>query len=203
MTERLRPWLQHGNTVLRRALVDAATVMTLMDEDEDLQDQFAAALAAVRVTFARGGKLLACGCGGSAAQAQHLVGELVGRFEAPNRPALPAIALTADGGILTAVMNDWDSGYTFVRQVEALCTEADVIVCYSTSGASPAVVGAARVAVGRGALVIGMTGIAESELGKYCTHGCLRVPSAITAIVQEGHVVLTHALVRSLEESME
>jgi len=147
-----------------------------------------------------GGTLYVCGDGGSAAESQHIAGELVGRF-LMNRPALPCVALTTDSSILTAVANDYDFSRTFQRQVEALVKPGDVLWALSTSGNSPNVLKAAVRARQRGAKVLGMTGRSGGKLAELCDL-CLCVPADSSPAIQEGHLTLIHILCRLVEEAM-
>jgi len=147
-----------------------------------------------------GGTLYVCGNGGSAAESQHIAGELVGRF-LMNRPALPCVALTTDTSILTAVANDYDFSRTFERQVEALVKPGDVLWALSTSGNSPNVLKAAVRARQRGAKVLGMTGRSGGKLAELCDL-CLCVPADSSPAIQEGHLTLIHILCRLVEEAL-
>src|SRR6266852_6241568 len=134
----------------------------------------------------RGGhKIFACGNGGSAADAQHLVAELIGRF-LHERRALPAIALTADAATLTAIGNDYGYERVFARQLEGLAQKGDLLFAISTSGNSPNVLEAAQTARDLGCIVVAMTGERESKLAAYADPGLLiRAPSTVTARIQE------------------
>jgi D-sedoheptulose 7-phosphate isomerase len=154
--------------------------------------------SAARDCLRNGHKILACGNGGSAAQAQHLVAELVGRF-ARERPALPAIALAADTATLTALGNDYGYERIFARQVEALAGAGDLLFAISTSGNSPNVVLAAQTARGRGCTVVALTGAAGGELARQADL-VLRAPSSVVARIQEIHVLCVHAIVESIDE---
>ncbi|HEX4674092.1 MAG TPA: SIS domain-containing protein [Steroidobacteraceae bacterium] len=148
----------------------------------------------------RGGhKIFACGNGGSAADAQHLVAELIGRF-LHERRALPAIALTADAATLTAIGNDYGYERVFARQLEGLAQKGDLLFAISTSGNSPNVLQAAQTARGLGCVVVGMTGERESKLASYADLGLLiRAPSTVTARIQEVHTLCIHAIADSLD----
>jgi len=146
----------------------------------------------------RGGhKILACGNGGSAAHAQHLVAELVGRFRGERR-ALPALALTADTATLTALGNDYGYGEVFARQVDALAHRGDLLFAISTSGNSANVVQAARAAHARGCTVIALTG---SGGGKLTAHAdlLLPAPSSDVARIQEVHTLCIHAIAAGVD----
>jgi D-sedoheptulose 7-phosphate isomerase len=144
-----------------------------------------------------GGKILACGNGGSATDAQHLVAELVGRFREERR-ALPAIALTADTAILTAVGNDYGYERVFARQVEALGQAGDVLLAFSTSGNSPNVVQAAQTARRLGCVVVAFTGARGGELAGHADV-LVKAPSNTVARVQEVHTLCSHAICDALD----
>jgi D-sedoheptulose 7-phosphate isomerase len=164
---------------------------------EDLPPILERAVAAVHRCLCDGHKVFACGNGGSAADAQHLVAELVGRFR-DERRALPAIALTADTAILTAVANDYGYDRVFARQLEALCSEGDVLFAISTSGNSANVVQAAQTARGLGCKVIAFTGAGGGKLAAH-TDLLIRAPSSVTARIQEIHTLCIHAIADSLD----
>lgn len=141
-------------------------------------------------TFRSGGKVLICGNGGSAADAQHIATEFVSRYET-ERVALPSIALTTDTSALTALGNDYGFERIFARQVEALARPGDCLIAISTSGNSPNVIAAVMAARKIGASVIGMTGAKGKKLASLCD-SCLMVPSERTARIQEAHITVAH-----------
>jgi len=141
-------------------------------------------------TLAAGNKILICGNGGSAADAQHIAAELVGRYE-QHRRAWPAIALTTDTSALTAVSNDYGYAEVFARQVEALAVANDLLIAISTSGESANVIHAAIRAREVGCKVIGLTGANGGKLAESCDL-TLSVPSDRTARVQELHITIGH-----------
>jgi D-sedoheptulose 7-phosphate isomerase len=148
-------------------------------------------------TLARGGKILFCGNGGSAADAQHLAAELVNRFQL-ERPPLPAIALTTDTSILTAVGNDYGFDQVFSKQIQALGVAGDALVALSTSGNSENIVLALRAAADKGVVSIGLTGAAGGEMAAFCDM-LVRVPSNSTPLVQEVHIAIGHMLCRLVD----
>lgn len=155
--------------------------------------------ARMLIEAVRGGHTVyVCGDGGSAAQAQHIAGELVGRF-LKERAALPCVALTTDTSILTAVANDYDFEDVFARQVEGLVKEGDVLWALSTSGNSVNVLKAVSLARQRGAKVLGMTGRGGGKLKELCDV-VLCVPADSSPPIQEGHLVLLHILCGLLEQ---
>ena len=141
-------------------------------------------------SFRKGGKVLVCGNGGSAADSQHIAAEFVGRYETERR-SLPAIALTTDTSALTALANDYDFERIFARQGEALAAEGDCLIAISTSGNSPNVIAAVMEARRKGATVLGMTGAKGKKLASL-SHASVMVPSERTARIQEAHITIAH-----------
>lgn len=144
------------------------------------------------------GKILFCGNGGSAADAQHLAAEFVVRFR-ENRPALAALSLATDTSALTACGNDFSYEEIFSRQVEAIGNEGDVLFAISTSGNSPNVVKVAEVAKDKGLKVISITGSKECKLDGLADI-CLKMPSDVTARIQECYMLLGHILCGEVEK---
>ena len=147
-----------------------------------------------------GHKILLCGNGGSAADSQHVAAELVVRFQKERR-GLPAIALTTDTSILTAAGNDYDFPFIFSRQVEALGQSGDVLVGFSTSGDSPNVNEAMKTAKTVGMACIAFTGNRQGPILKYAD-AAIEVPSAVTARIQEAHIVTGHILCDMIEKRL-
>jgi len=137
-----------------------------------------------------GNKILLCGNGGSAADAQHIAAELVGRYE-QQRQAFPAISLTTDTSALTALSNDYGYEEVFARQVEALATPGDVLIAISTSGRSPNIIKAAAKGKGIGCKTIALTGGFGEPLASQCDLAVV-VPSDRTSRVQEAHITIGH-----------
>ncbi len=164
---------------------------------ETITEEVATAAAWVAETIRGGGKILLVGNGGSAADAQHIAAELVGRFEGERRP-LPAIALTTDTSVLTALGNDYGVETMFARQVEALGRPADLLVAISTSGWSPNVLAAVEAARHRGMRTIALTGAAGDALAA-AADLALRVPSTRPARIQESHIAIGHAICEVVE----
>ena len=157
----------------------------------------AEAAALIRQALGAGRKVMAFGNGGSAGDAQHLVSELVGRFQL-ERAGFAAIALTADTSLLTSVANDYGFERVFARQVEALGAAGDVAFGISTSGASPNVVAALEAAKARGLRTVALTGRDGGKAGRLAeVH--INVPDECTARVQEVHITLIHAICEIVE----
>jgi D-sedoheptulose 7-phosphate isomerase len=146
-----------------------------------------------------GGTLYLCGNGGSAADAQHIAGEFVGRFRAERR-ALPAVALSTDTSILTCIANDYDFEQVFARQVEALVRPGDLLWAFSTSGTSPNVLKAVEAARRQDARVIAFTGRASSRL-EASADLCFCADAALTARSQEIHQLAYHIICDLVEQS--
>jgi D-sedoheptulose 7-phosphate isomerase len=147
-----------------------------------------------------GGRLLACGNGGSAAEAQHLTAELVGRFRA-DRPPYAAIPLHADSSSMTAIANDFGADEVYARQVRAHGRPGDVLMCLSTSGVSANVLAAARAAQEHGILAWALTGPAPNPLAGLCDE-TVAVPADDAATVQEVHLAMIHMLCDAVEEAL-
>lgn len=179
---------------------EAQRVMSAMLDDLSLSAAIAAAAEACIDCMKRGGKILLAGNGGSAADAQHIAGEFVSRF-AFDRPGLPAIALTTDTSILTAIGNDYGYEKLFSRQVQAHGNRGDIFVGYSTSGTSPNILQAFEEARARGLVCVGLTGNRGGPMRELCDF-ILEVPSADTPKIQEGHLVLGHILCGLVENAL-
>lgn len=193
MADRLKQVIE-GEFRKSRALVDA------MAGDSVLLEQIERAVQLSVETLRRGNKLLFAGNGGSAADAQHWAGELVSRFNF-DRPGLPAMALTTDTSILTAIGNDYGYDYVFARQVEALGRKGDLLMAISTSGNSKNILRALAAAREAGLGVIGFTGRKGGVMADQCDL-CLRVPSDETPKVQEGHEILGHLICNLIEQEI-
>jgi len=155
---------------------------------------------AVEVSMRAGGKLLIAGNGGSAADAQHLAAEFLSRYLVDRRP-LPALAITTDTSVLTALGNDYGYEHLFERQVRGLGRPGDVFLAISTSGRSPNVLRALEAARNLGLVTVGLSGAAESSMRALCQH-FLAVRSSETAIVQQIHMVAGHAICAVVERAL-
>lgn len=151
-------------------------------------------------TFRNNGRVYICGNGGSAADAQHIAGELAGRYEM-DRPALPAVALTTDTSLMTAIGNDYSYEDIFARQVDALVRSGDVLWAFSTSGTSGNVIKAAHRARERGAKILSFTGRAESPL-EALSDVCLCAENTATARSQEIHELAYHIICGLVERAL-
>ena len=181
--------------VIQRTL-DAAAAMHRRVREGNL-DPVVRAAAEIALALGSGGKVLAFGNGGSAADAQHFAAELVGRFQRDRR-GLAAIALTADASVVTSIANDCGFERVFARQVEALGTAGDVAVAISTSGASANVLAGVKAASDGGLRTIALTGSDGGAIGA-AAHIHVNVPDASTPRVQEVHRTLLHAICEIVE----
>jgi D-sedoheptulose 7-phosphate isomerase len=190
LTRRIRAQFEAGIETKRRAL-DAMCA------------PLAAAIEVMAASLEADGKILACGNGGSAGDAQHFAAELVGRFER-ERGGLAAVALTTDSSILTAVANDYDYTRIFSKQVEALGRRGDVLLAISTSGNSANVIAAVAAAHARGVRVVALTGKDGGGIAKLLRTDDieLRVPAERTARIQEVHLLALHCLCDGIDTLM-
>ncbi|MFO1356514.1 MAG: phosphoheptose isomerase [Gammaproteobacteria bacterium] len=168
-----------------------------------LAQPLACAVAAMVETLRRGGKVLACGNGGSAADAQHFSAELINRFER-ERPALPAVALTTDSSTLTSIANDYAWEQVFSKQVLALGQPGDCLLAISTSGNSPNVVAAIEAAHARKMRVVALTGRDGGRMAALLgAQGIeVRVPAERTARIQEVHLLAIHCLCDGIDSAL-
>ncbi len=153
----------------------------------------------VSQTLLNGHKVLLCGNGGSAADAQHIAAELSGRYKTERR-GLPGIALTTDTSALTAIANDYGYDRIFDRQVEALANEGDLLIGISTSGNSANVISALKLAQKMGCTTLGMSGRDGGSMNEVCTLN-LVVPSSDTPRIQEMHILIGHIICQAVDDS--
>lgn len=181
-------------SLVRQVLAESIRVKAALDPVA-----IAKAADLMRDTVLAGRKVLLCGNGGSAADAQHIAAELVGRFVVERRP-LAAIALTTDTSALTAIANDYGYEHVFSRQVDALGAEGDLLVAITTSGTSKNVVAAVEVARKRGMKILALTGSKGAAFVASCDAG-VAVPSTVTARIQECHIAIGHLLCEVVDEA--
>ncbi len=169
-------------------------------QDRALHSAITEIARVIEISMRGGGKLLIAGNGGSAADAQHLAAEFLSRFLVDRRP-LPAVALTTDSSVLTAVGNDFGFENVFERQVRGLGRPGDVFLAISTSGRSPNILLALQAAREIGLVTVGFFGAADTDMRARCRH-FLAAPSRETAIVQQIHIVAGHAICALVERAM-
>lgn len=188
------------NDFITQQIGETREIAEKMVRDSKLVRTVAAAAAACVDCLKTGRKILLAGNGGSAADAQHIAGEFVSRF-AFDRPGLPAVALTTDTSILTAIGNDYGFEFLFARQVRAHGLPGDIFIAYSTSGKSKNIIRALAEAKQMGLVTIGLTGAIGNEMTDLCDF-LLTVPSVYTPKIQEGHLILGHILCGIVEKEM-
>lgn len=174
--------------------------LQLAADDRDLLTLIAEIAQTIEKSLRAGGKLMIAGNGGSAADAQHLAAEFLSRFLSERRP-LPAVALTTDTSVLTAVGNDYGFEHVFERQVRGLGRPGDVFLAISTSGRSPNILSAIKAARDAGLVTVGFSGTEGGEMRGLCRY-FLAAPSRETAIVQQIHMVAGHAICALVERAM-
>lgn len=178
----------------------SCATLELAASDPALRDAIRNISEMIARAFRSGGKLLIAGNGGSAADAQHIAGEFLSRFEYERIP-LPAIALTADSSVITAIGNDYGFDKTFERQVRGLGRAGDVFIAISTSGKSPNVLAALKASRDMKITAVGFTGSRDAPMAALCDL-CLMAPSKETALIQQVHIVAAHAICGMVEREM-
>ena len=174
--------------------------LTRAVQSEDLQATVKAIADAITQALRNGNKLLLIGNGGSAADAQHIAAEIVGRYK-KERPAWAAIALTTDTSALTAIGNDYGVEQMFSRQVRGLARAGDVLIAMTTSGRSPNILAALHVARELGVTTVGFTGTKGESMRSLCDH-VLIAPSDDTPVIQQIHMVAAHAICDDVERAV-
>lgn len=174
--------------------------MSVFESLRSLESEVQRAAALCLESLKSGHKLVMCGNGGSAAEAQHLVGELMGRYKGNRRP-WPAVALNADSATITCIANDYSYEDVFARQIEGLCRPGDVLIVFSTSGNSPTIVRALEAARGLSIRSIGFFGNEGGKAQKFVDISLI-VAHKATARIQEGHQFLLHALMDAMEPEL-
>ena len=183
---------------ISQSIEAAACTYAALAADAALHTNLEAVVELVVQALGQGNKLLFAGNGGSAADCQHMAGEFVSRFMFDRSP-LPAVALTTDSSILTAIGNDYGYEQVFSRQVRGLARAGDVLFAYSTSGNSPNIVTALEVAQELQVATVGLTGAREGRMNQYCDH-LMQMPSTCVPRIQEGHLLMGHTICEMVEE---
>ena len=186
--------------VIGQQIAESAQVIAAMQADTVLAATIEAVALACIKSLEAGNKLLFMGNGGSAADSQHLAGEMVSRF-AFDRPGLPAFALTTDTSVLTAIGNDYGYEHLFARQVQAVGKAGDVLFGITTSGRSPNILAALEAGKKLGMVTIGMTGNRRERIVEVVDH-CIEIPSPNTPKIQEGHIITGHIICGLIESRM-
>ena len=188
------------NNSINKAIRGSIAVKEALLTDTAFQEKVAATAQCMIAAFRSGGKVLFCGNGGSAADAQHLAAELSGRFYF-DRPPLYAEALHVNSSFLTAVANDYGYDETFARMAEAAGRAGDVLVAISTSGNSTGIIKAVEAGKKRGMTIVGFTGATGGAMAELCDL-LLNVPATDTPRIQEAHILIGHILCELVEKEM-
>lgn len=187
------------NNLIKRKITELSKVIFLIEKFSDKIDH---SVFLIVESFNSNNKLLLCGNGGSAAEAQHIAAEYVSSLKHDfKRKSLPAIALTTDTSFITATGNDFGFDTIFERQIESLGNKGDVLIAITTSGNSENVIRAAKIAKEKGLKVIGLTGISGGKLKDYCDV-LFNVPSENTMRIQEIHLFLEHTICEGVENKL-
>ncbi len=190
----------NSNDFIQRYIKDSTASLSKMSSDTQLMSEVTNIADECVSRLQKGKKLLFAGNGGSAADCQHMAGEYVSRFLF-DRDGLPAIALTTDSSILTAIGNDYGFENLFSRQVEALGASGDLLFCYSTSGNSENILKAIEAAKKMDICVAGMTGFNKGKMDDMCDY-LIQIPSSHTPNIQEGHLIAGHAICCAVEQQI-
>lgn len=189
-----------SNSIVRRSIAQSLAVKQALLQDDALIELVWKVAEGMTKALRDGGKILFMGNGGSAAEAQHLAAEFVGRYRLERR-GLAALALTVNTSCLTAIGNDYSFEQVFARQIEALGAPGDVAVGISTSGNAGNVIAAMEMARSRQMNTVGLTGRSGGKLATVVDH-CVRVPSDETPRIQEAHILIGHILSEIAESSL-
>jgi len=185
---------------VQNKLLESASVISAMLADTELHMTMLSVVNICVNAFNNGNKILFMGNGGSAADSQHLAGELVSRF-AFERPGLPAFALTVDTSVLTSIGNDYGFEHLFSRQVEAIAKPGDVLFGFSTSGNSRNIIKALETAKTMEVITVGMCGNQKARITDVVDYR-IEIPSSQTPKIQEGHIVIGHIICGLIEEKL-
>jgi len=183
------------NTILNRIDETLEALLAVKKEQAELINEIA---MIITESFKSGNKLLICGNGGSAADAQHIAAEFVGKFYKIDRPALPAISLNTNSSIITALANDFGYETTFLRQIEAFGQKGDVLIAISTSGNSINAITAAQKAKKREMKIISFTGKEGGKLADF-SDVVIKIPSNNTPVIQNAHIAVLHIICEIVE----
>lgn len=186
--------------LLEESLNSAYEVVRSINTDANLRASLESIARSCVDALRDGRKIILAGNGGSAADAQHIAGELVSRYMF-DRPGMAAIALTTDTSVITAIGNDYGYEELFARQIQSLGQAGDIFIAYSTSGNSKNILNGLKAARLLGLVCVGFTGNRKGQICKMCDH-ILEVPSHSTPRIQEGHLLLGHTLCALIEDAL-
>lgn len=184
--------------IVKRCFLKRSQLLSSIINDSDIPQSVMFAIDAVWDCYRRGGKVFTAGNGGSAAQSQHLVAELMGRMK-QNRPPISAISLTSDSSVLTCIGNDYGYERVFSRQLEAIASPNDLFIAFTTSGKSRNILEALQVCCIRGIPTMVISGAVDNNIKRLCD-AIIEIPSAETPLIQEIHMMVTHMICEAVEQ---
>jgi D-sedoheptulose 7-phosphate isomerase len=185
---------------IKKHIENSIEIKKLVLNDLIILEQIKKSASIITDAYKSGFKTLIAGNGGSAADAQHMAGEFVSRFQF-DRPGIPSLALTTDTSIITAIGNDFGYNELFARQIEAQGVSGDIFIGISTSGNSKNIIEGIRKCIEKKIFIIGLTGKTGGEMVKLCNI-CIRVPSSDTPRIQEVHLLIEHIICSVVEENL-
>ncbi len=185
---------------IKEEISQSIATKQLILNDLDLLEKIALAADFIIKSFREGHITLLAGNGGSAADAQHIAGELVNKFYF-DRPGIPALSLSTDTSVITAIGNDYGFNHLFSRQIQAQGSRGDVFIGISTSGNSQNIIEALKVCKEKGIKSIGLTGKKTGKMDEFCDI-CIKVPSDCTPRIQESHILIGHIICAIVEQSL-
>lgn len=194
--------MENVEKYINLSMMDTKSVVEGMLDNIELVDTISNVVNCCIFALNNKKKIILAGNGGSAADCQHIAGEFVSRFMF-DRPGLPAVALTTDTSILTAIGNDYGYEQIFSRQIQSIGNSKDILFAYSTSGKSENIINGLQQAKSQDIITIGLTGTMNnsSKMSEYCDH-LIRIPSVSTPKIQEGHLIVGHIICGAVEESL-
>lgn len=192
--------MMNGIALIRQRILDTIEIKREILTDEKILGHILLASEHMTDILKNGGKLVLCGNGGSASDAMHFAGELVGRFQ-KERASLPALVLNSDPVAMSSIANDYDFAEVFARQIDAFVRSGDMLIGISTSGNSENVLRAVMAAKEKGAYTIGLLGNGGGRIGSE-TDLSIVVPASVAARVQESHIVILHILCELIEDAL-
>lgn len=185
---------------IKKYIEDSVETKNKILQNESILSEIDKIINAIVTAYRNGKKVLTAGNGGSAGDAQHIAGELVSKFLL-DRPALSAFALTTNSSVITSICNDSSYENSFSRQIQANANEGDIFIAISTSGNSANIISALEEAKKKNVVTIGLTGENKCNMDKYCDY-IIHVPSSVTPIIQESHIMLGHIICASVENQL-
>lgn len=188
------------NNYIKNEIMESYKTKKTLCEDDSLINIIKIVTEKAIVAYKNHNKILLAGNGGSAADAQHIAGELVSRFKF-DRPGLPAIALTTDTSIITSIGNDYGYDKLFERQIQANGIKGDIFIGITTSGNSINIIKAFEMCRKKGIITVGLTGISGGKVEKLCNY-CIKAPSNETPRIQESHIMIGHIICAIIEKEL-